>query len=295
VLQTVLLTVAYAIILWGVVSALYRRIDRLKRKLDRIPQLELQLLRVLQTQAAASVTSPARTPVEFRSQFGEDLLLDALFDRAPTGTFIEVGAHDGYDISVTYALACRGWTGVLIEPQPERAEQCKQRRPESQVFQTALGPAGSSGTITFTVVSGAVDGDLLSYSESGSDAAKHRERLAKLKATTRSLTVPITTMDDVLSRANVTRVDCASIDVEGAELELLRGFDLTKITPAVLLIEDNTQAEPSAVDQLVRAAGYQLVGWVAVSRVYVHSSRSEILARASKFVARPPTPFFRAP
>src|SRR3954467_449899 len=61
---------------------------------------------------------PALPTLEFRSQFGEDSMLWALFAGQLDGFFIEVGAFDGYDCSVTYALEAIGWKGLLVEPIP---------------------------------------------------------------------------------------------------------------------------------------------------------------------------------
>jgi hypothetical protein len=51
----------------------------------------------------------------------------------------------------------------------------------------------------------------------------------------------VRTLDDVLAEAGNPRLDLVSIDVEGAELAVLRGFNLARHQPAVLLIEDHLQ------------------------------------------------------
>ena len=45
--------------------------------------------------------------------------------RIPDGRFVDVGAHDGQLFSNTWGLARAGWAGLLIEPLPELAEQCR--------------------------------------------------------------------------------------------------------------------------------------------------------------------------
>src|SRR5437867_1880647 len=52
-----------------------------------------------------------RLPLEFTSQFGEDLLAWDLFNGKTEGFFIEAGAFDGYHYSATYALEAIGWKG----------------------------------------------------------------------------------------------------------------------------------------------------------------------------------------
>ena len=40
------------------------------------------------------------------------------------GTFVEVGAFDGWSYSHTVCLAQLGWRGLYIEPVPEHAALC---------------------------------------------------------------------------------------------------------------------------------------------------------------------------
>ena len=52
--------------------------------------------------------------------------------------------------------------------------------------------------------------------------------------------VPIRTLDSVLEEAQApTRFDFLSIDVEGHELEVLRGFDIARWQPRLILLEDH--------------------------------------------------------
>ena len=52
------------------------------------------------------------------SQYGEEkIILDYFKDFQ--GRFLDVGAYDGKTFSNTYALAERGWEGVLVEASPQ--------------------------------------------------------------------------------------------------------------------------------------------------------------------------------
>ena len=68
-----------------------------------------------------------------------DLQLVDLMGRRRGGTFVEAGANDGIRQSNTYYLEkVLGWKGVLVEPMPELASLCSQRRPGSIVVNAAL-------------------------------------------------------------------------------------------------------------------------------------------------------------
>lgn len=203
-----------------------------------------------------------RYPVEFRSQFGEDVAVYDAFGGATEGFFIEVGAFDGYEYSVTYALECLGWSGLLVEAIPEKFEACRARRQHSRVVHAALSAPGSPPTAEFTVTQDQFGG-MLSYLSAD---ALHLKAVQSMSS--RKVSVPVTTLDALL--ADETReIDVAVIDVEGGEPDLLRGFDLRRHRPKMLFIEDNHRAENSPVGQMMAGTEYGLVSWLEATRVYV--------------------------
>ena len=65
------------------------------------------------------------------SQFGEDLVLESLFELRGInkGFYVEVGAFDPLLLSNTYFFYKKGWRGICIEPNPISIEKMKSRRP----------------------------------------------------------------------------------------------------------------------------------------------------------------------
>lgn len=213
-----------------------------------------------------------RMPIEFMSQFGEDLLIYDLFEGKTSGFFIEVGAFDGYDLSVTYGLEAMGWNGLLIEAIPERAEHCRARRPNSRVVHAALSKRGSTGTTTFTVTDDHYGG-MLSYHH---QKQSHLDDLKDLPRKT--VTVPLTTMDELL-KDHQGEIDVASIDVEGGEVPLLQGFDLMKHRPKVLLVEDNTHGKDGMIKAYMSTQPYVMMGWLEVNAVFIRADLIDLQKR----------------
>src|SRR5215813_5610359 len=60
------------------------------------------------------------------------------------GFFVEVGANDPFERSQTWHLEQLGWTGVLIEPQPDLAAALVQSR-KAMVFACACSSPENSG------------------------------------------------------------------------------------------------------------------------------------------------------
>lgn len=70
-----------------------------------------------------------------------------------------------------------------------------------------------------------------------------------------------------LAEAGNPRVDFISLDVEGTELAVLRGFDLARHRPAVLLVEDHWR-KPDEHEHLC-AGGYRIVRRTGVNSWHV--------------------------
>jgi len=161
--------------------------------------------------------------------FEMDRKLEALLPQRG-GTFLEAGAHDGYTQSNTYFLERhRGWSGVLIEPVPELQRKCARRRPRSRVFHCALtGPDHPEPDITVHF------GDLMSTVGADTHAASG---LAVVGRSPYSVSVPARTLSSVLDEAAIGELDLMVLDLEGHELEALRGLDLDRHAPRHLMVE----------------------------------------------------------
>src|SRR5258706_337902 len=160
---------------------------------------------------------PSRAGGSYRSQNGEDRWLEAHFDGKRGGFFVEVGAYDGVNLSNTYHFEQSGWTGILVEPDPEMAARCRGARPRSRTFECAVGAPEGKAEISFFQVAGGEE-----YSTTSLTAA-HRERLDRLGLRWREVRVAVRTLDSILEEASPSEVDFVSIDVEGGEMAVLSG------------------------------------------------------------------------
>ena len=75
------------------------------------------------------------------------------------------------------------------------------------------------------------------------------------------------TLDSLLQKAGFSKVDFISIDTEGTELDVLRGFSLTTYRPALILLEDKCQSLDK--HRFLRAQGYKLVKRTELNNWYV--------------------------
>lgn len=174
----------------------------------------------------------------------EKQLVREFFGNAPEGFFVEVGANDPHALSQTFHLEERGWTGVLVEPQPNLAEKLRQMR-RAKVFAVACSSPDNAGRS-------------LPFHVAGPLSALDRARMAPGAEPEKVILVPVRTLDDILAEAQApTPIDFLSIDVEGHELEVLRGFDVTRWRPRLILLEDHVG--DLGKHRYLKRAGYRII------------------------------------
>ena len=160
------------------------------------------------------------------------------------GFFVEAGANDGCSQSNTlYFEKYRGWRGLLIEPIPELAARCRVNRPRCLVENCALVPAdflGDSIEMRFCNLMSLVKGAM--KSEAG-DLAHVQLGCEVQKVSTYEVKVPARTLSSIFDAHGITQIDLLSLDVEGFELQALRGLDLRRHRPGHLLVEARFRQE----------------------------------------------------
>jgi FkbM family methyltransferase len=187
-------------------------------------------------------------------QHEEERLIREFFGGAQTGFFVEVGANHPTVNSQTWHLEQAGWTGVLVEPQPDLAAFLVTAR-SAQVFAVACSsPDKAGGTLPLHVA--------------GPLSSLDRGQMAPGARTEYTLMVPVRTLDDILEEADApTPVDFLSIDVEGHEVEVLRGFDFVQWLPRLILLEDHVRNLKA--HRFLRRAGYRLIRRAGLNGWYV--------------------------
>jgi FkbM family methyltransferase len=204
---------------------------------------------------------------ESYSQYGEDVLLAKIFGRVKTGVCLEVGAHDGISLSNTFLFEQRGWSCILVEPNPLLCEAIINNR-TTRPFRCAA--SDKCGT---TILYLGVGADGLSTIESGGSA---RDRLDRESEEIRCVEVQTRTLDDILAETGYARIDFISIDVEGHEASVLRGLDLGRWKPKILIVENNSETEDEDVRALTSRGGYRRVFRTGCNNWYARREDSEV-------------------
>ena len=163
----------------------------------------------------------------------EKKLIREYFNHKKHGFFVDIGANDPTAIiSQSWHLEDQlQWRGILIEPNPIFAQMCQDQRPLARSFACACVDDESVRELTLYIpirngremdVHAGIDKNIDDFNYS-----QHKE-----------IRVPARTLNSILKEVGTNAIDLLSIDVEGAELEVLKGFDLKRYKPSLILLED---------------------------------------------------------
>jgi FkbM family methyltransferase len=160
------------------------------------------------------------------------------------GYFVEVGANEPRTRSQTWHLEQSGWTGVLVEPLPDLAVELRAKR-KARVFDVACSSPDNAGRN-------------LSFYVAGPLSSLDRHHMAPGATPERVISVPVRTLDSILAEAGTPiGFDFLSIDAEGHEIEVLRGFDIARWKPRLILLEDHVGN--LSKHRYLLGAGYRII------------------------------------
>ncbi len=167
------------------------------------------------------------------------------------GIYVDVGSHDPVFLSNTLMLHKNGWRGVNIDMKCERTEKFNQQRPGDFNVTAAI-----SDRVTHT--------SMLSYSGKGTDrlalAAEGDKRSSAGEVAISEETVQTRTLNSVLAECpfQIPRIDYLNVDIEGHDLEALRGLDFEKYRPAIITIEATTDDKMEGLLEFLQPLGYRM-------------------------------------
>ena len=158
---------------------------------------------------------------------GIDIIVDYIFKDKKNGRYIDVGCQHPVSNNNTYLLNKKGWRGINIDLDNENIKLFNYAR---------------SGDFNFNgaISSKEEERDLFFYHDKSPintlDKKVSEHRKAKVKEVKQ---IKTTTLNSVIEKSffKNDKFDFLSIDVEGLELEVLKGFDLKKYSPTVIVIE----------------------------------------------------------
>jgi FkbM family methyltransferase len=172
-----------------------------------------------------------------------DVKISNLFRNVPESKFyVEIGANDGVSQSNTkYLELYDGWKGILIEPIPNVFKKLTKNRGSNNFFE-------NKACCSFDFKSSQMKflyANLMSVSIDGESDVKDRQEHAQIGGDALNpgeksyeFTAIAATMNSILSKNGAPKqINFLSLDVEGLEIEVLKGIDFQVYTFDYICIE----------------------------------------------------------
>ncbi|XP_062593418.1 uncharacterized protein LOC134254901 [Saccostrea cucullata] len=139
---------------------------------------------------------------------GQSIQINQLLDGKKGGFYIEIGASDGEDGSVSlFFERSRDWDGLLIEPHPGRYRQLRQKHRKALTLRTCVRSNSSKPEKEFE---DAIEGHIK---------------------------VPCLWLESILNALGKNTVDLLSVDARDQEMEILKAIPLSKYSINVITVE----------------------------------------------------------
>ena len=197
----------------------------------------------------------------------EKQLVQAFFS-GHRGFFVEVGANDPVLDSQSQHLEALGWTGLLVEPDPDCCELLRNTRAGTVVELACSSPENA--------------GKQLLLNRAGPHSTLEDRPIALGAVVRSTVAVRCETLDTILRNNNApTGFDLLSIDIEGHELVALSGFSFAKWKPRLVLIEDHVTHLKK--HRFMLGSGYRLLMRTGLNSWYVPAEESYRFSISARF------------
>ena len=199
-----------------------------------------------------------------------DLIVNYYFKDKKKGIYIDVGAYHPFKGSNTHKLFTRGWSGINIDLDYQTIDIFNHFRPKDENICAAVSDLVVEKKLFFHHNRSAIN--------TLEEKLGHRAKEIKK--------VKTTTLNEILrnSKFKVLDLDFLSIDVEGHELNVIKGLDLEKYPVKVIVIEhqdtemkkvefynqDIERTTQSDIYKYMKSKNYVLINWLHSDLVFIN-------------------------
>lgn len=204
------------------------------------------------------------------SQNFEDVMLWRALKNVKKGFYIDVGANDPVEFSVTKAFYDAGWSGINVEPMEQYYKLLISQRKRDINLPIAI--SDKKGTFNIFEIK---DTGLSTLDE---QIAKQQEKAGRI---IKKKKIETETLNNVCKKYVHQEINFLKIDVEGFEVSVLKSLDLQKYRPWIILIE-TTEPSTGKIDKfegesLLINNNYKGIYFDGINTFYIAKEKLESL------------------
>ena len=203
------------------------------------------------------------------SQFGEDKKILKLFKEKKYGTYLDLGCFHPIRQNNTYLFHKIGWKGINIDLNPLTIELYNIARPNDLNLCVAISKKKGTKDLFF-------DNELSSLNTINKNhtlflkKAFNQIHLKKRKIITN-------TLNNILKKYKINKIDFMNIDIEGNEFEVLKTINFKKIDIKVICIEivnyeiysDKIKINKNKIFNILKKNNYRLKFKTFVNYIFI--------------------------
>ncbi len=179
-------------------------------------------------------------PGHFSANAEEWIVRDFFNDRRG-GFFVDVGAGHYASLSNTYYIErMLGWSGLAIDALQDLKPDYDAHRSRSRFLAFFISDVSGDTTKMYT------------HGGKFAGTSSDRTFVERFGDNPSELTVPTITLNDLLEREKVDRIDFLSMDIELSEPKALAGFDIDRYRPSLVCIEAHPEVRQAILDYFAR-------------------------------------------
>lgn len=209
-------------------------------------------------------------PRIINANWGLDVVIKDIFKNKKKGIYIDVGCHHPLINNNTYLLYKNGWRGINIDLDFSSIDMFNYFRPDDCNELKAI--SNSKGFTKFYFFHNRAPKNTISKKSS-----KGAKLVKKIETDT---------LDNIIKKSKflIKKIDFLSIDVEGNELNVLKGLNFKKYKPKVVVLEfiDPSIKEfyghkienimNSKIYKFMKNRNYKLVNWIHDDLIFISKS-----------------------
>lgn len=203
---------------------------------------------------------------KYFGQWETDRIIEDYFGENYVGVCVEVGAANGIKGSNTLYFEQLGWDALCIEPNPKQFDSLAEHRKNVAHFAVS----DSVGKMSLTIFD-VGEKNIMSSLTSLKPDKRLVEAHEHIINDSYNVEVEVETLPNILEIAQFpTKIDFISIDTEGTELDVLKGFDFNIYDVTLFVVENNYDDDD--IREYMESKGYIRVQRYKINDFYIRKN-----------------------